>query len=114
MIVVEVDLQCARPGVAQDHVGFAEATEIAEGSNLLIQADRAPRGGGRFYNLHGCRTHVAQEPVRHHDILKKASIWGVPKLPSDPLPELWFDRHLVLCAVEDRLHLPGGHTLENR
>src|SRR6516162_9453490 len=42
LVVVDVvDLQSARTGVAQDHVGFAEAREIAEASDLPVQADRA-------------------------------------------------------------------------
>ena len=35
----------AGAGVAQDHVGFADAAEIAEGSKLPIQTDHTRRSG---------------------------------------------------------------------
>src|SRR5262249_21921884 len=40
-----VNLQSTRCHVAQDHVGFAKAAEIAEASNLPVQTDRAHEGG---------------------------------------------------------------------
>jgi hypothetical protein len=39
-----VEVQSARIGVAQDHVGFAEAAEIADTRELPIQANGAQEG----------------------------------------------------------------------
>jgi len=40
-----IDLQAAGIGVAQDHVWFGEAAEIADTRELPIQADRAALNG---------------------------------------------------------------------
>src|SRR5262249_61181437 len=42
-----VTLNPAGIGVAQHHVGLAEAAEVAEACDLPIQTDRAQRGGAR-------------------------------------------------------------------
>src|SRR6266404_1147034 len=85
-----IDLQCASADVAQDHVGFAEAREIAEACNLPIQADGTQRRGvddgvvADVVDLKGARAGIAQHHVGHAVMVEVAEAGHLPIQANRP------------------------------
>jgi len=69
VVADEIELEGARIGIAQHHVGHAILVEIGEAGDLPIQADRAQRGGvgdvvvADVVDLEGAGIGVAQKHV---------------------------------------------------
>jgi hypothetical protein len=70
LVVVDiVDFEAAGVRVSHNHVGFAEATEIAETHDLPIQSNRAHEGGvgdlvaGDVVDLEAAGIGIAQQHV---------------------------------------------------
>src|SRR5262249_59391476 len=86
------DLQAAAVGVAQQHVAFAEAAEIAHARELPVQADRAHEGGAGdlivagIVDLHSSGVDLAHDHVAFSAARKVTQALTLPTHPTGPAP----------------------------